>query len=536
MNTNSSGPMLLGAVMIGSLTLWMLSSSKSKVSESDRNVSNNKDSKTSEVLHESTVAIVNPPISEKSNRYHPGLHDLKYKDCVYCDYNATTPIYVEVNAAITPYLTSCFGNPSSSHMFGKPCKQALLNARENISKLINARLAEEIYFTSCGTESDNRAIDTAIFHYQKRRVENQLTSTLKPKIISCAIEHPAILAYLKQLFLDGVIELTILPVNNEGFIDLKVLAEELSENTALVTIMHSNNEVGTIQPFRRISKIIQSYNSQKNVHILLHSDAAQSIGKVMIDVQSLNIDMVTIVGHKYGAPKGIAALYVREGVTMKPMLYGGGQERGKRGGTENVPFCVALGEASRIAFNESESLLIHYFSLKSALLQRFSELLHSHAGRFIINGPARSRNYQHIVSDIKMIKLLLKPSLSMKSSSSIENAYEMVEQLPNTISISFENLLGHEIVEKLSHKVACSAGSACHSVSTVNSSTAMQSVPSHVLVAMDIPATFALGTVRLSFGRYSTLDEVNVIADSIAEVVKVLWRNSDIVDTNNKPI
>lgn len=267
-----------------------------------------------------------------------------YKGCIYLDYNATTPVYPEVASKIAPFIASCFGNPSSSHIFSDPARSAVKAARTLVGSLINSANPErEIYFTSCGTESDNRAIDIAIAHYVNCSLPGS-DSAIVPNIITSAIEHPAVLCYLRLLKSQGKITLTVIQVDESGLVNDELLRSALSTATALVTVMHSNNEVGTIQPLRRIADAVKAFNRVHNVHILLHSDAAQSVGKVCVDVQSSEVDLLTIVGHKFGAPKGVAALYVREGVrwepTAQPMLVGGGQEHGGRGGRSTC--CVEL--------------------------------------------------------------------------------------------------------------------------------------------------------------------------------------------------
>lgn len=285
--------------------------------------------------------------------------------CIYCDYNATTPVYPEVYQAMIPYLTDHYGNPSSSHVFGQIAKRALDLARKQVSEVINASSESEIYFVSCGTEADNRCVDVALTYYNKHRLATPASDpALPPLVITSSIEHPAVLAYLRSLELQKRLELKVVAVNDEGVISLEELEAALGPRAALVTVMHSNNEIGTIQPIRAISKIIRSYNKKHGTSILFHTDAAQSIGKVPVDVQSLGVDMLTIVGHKFGAPKGVAALYVRQSVPMTSLLLGGSQEFGFRGGTESIPAIVALGEAARLAKTSTKENSFKLLALK----------------------------------------------------------------------------------------------------------------------------------------------------------------------------
>jgi cysteine desulfurase len=250
-------------------------------------------------------------------------------NCVYCDYNATTPIYKEVFESMTPYFTKGFGNPSSSHVYGLCAKEAVARARHEVSEAINCK-PSEVYFVSCGTEADNRAVDIAIHAFKSQK--NNSDSTI-PVVITSSIEHVAVLCPLRHLHsLHKKIILKVIPVDSEGFVSLTDLEKELTPNVALVSIMHSNNEVGTIQPIRAISRIIKKFNKAENTNILFHTDAAQSFGKVPIDVEGLGVDMATLVGHKFGAPKGVGALFLREGIKASPMLVGGSQENGLRGG------------------------------------------------------------------------------------------------------------------------------------------------------------------------------------------------------------
>ena len=300
---------------------------------------------------------------------HPASLLPENRHCVYLDYNATTPVFPEVTNVIIPFITTCFGNPSSSHVYAAVCRRAIETSRDQVGRLINAPNPQKtIFFTSCGSECDNRAIDIALHHYHKRR-------TPTPRIITCAVEHPAVLLYLKHLQVQGTIDLKILGVNSEGVVKASDVRDHLTENTALVTIMHSNNEVGTIQPIKEISRYIHTFNNanqsnkqHRSCDVLLHTDAAQSLGKVRVDVRSLGVDMVTIVGHKFGCPKGVASLYMREGIHWCPMLIGGGQEYGLRAGTENVAFIVALGAASQLALDEADELLLHMLTLKQRII------------------------------------------------------------------------------------------------------------------------------------------------------------------------
>lgn len=258
--------------------------------------------------------------------------------CIYLDYNATTPIFAEVAEAMEPYLWKCFGNPSSPHVFGKPCHDAVEVARAQVAVLIGANDPRRIIFTSCGSESDNRAIDIALHHYSTStglRLDSNGNASPLPHIVTSAIEHPAILNYLRALFKQGRIDLSVIPVSSTGIVDIETLLKSLRPTTALVTVMHSNNEVGTIQPIRTIAESIRAYNRLHDCDILFHTDAAQSMGKGLpVDCRSLGgVDMITLVGHKFGAPKGIAALYVASYVRLNPLLYGGGQEYGLRAGT-----------------------------------------------------------------------------------------------------------------------------------------------------------------------------------------------------------
>lgn len=445
----------------------------------------------------------------KKNRHPLVSNDPAYEGCIYLDYNATTPVYIEVFESMVPYFTHYFGNPSSSHLFGPTPKRAIELARLQVAKLISCTAPyDEIIFTGCGTESDNRAIDIAIHQYLQQRGLSIRTCPNEqlPEVLTTRMEHPAVLCHLRVLKLQGLLKLVILPVTNEGFVLLPELEKALTKNTALVSIMHSNNEVGTLQPIRAISHIISNFNKREKTKILFHSDAAQSVGKVPIDVQFLGVDMLTIVGHKYGAPKGIGILYARRStVTEIPqLLVGGGQEKGRRGGTENVPYIVGLGTASAYASSHLLENILNLLSLKLYFLSSLQTTLQAQGWTHLVkfNGPKRSVHYQQLQDDMKVLRLLFQSnqgqsspvpptqntSTSSTAASSAANtpkppaetasnngnnspsrlhhthnhqrvyvpentAADVLEQLPNTISVSFKGLIGHEIVSELGNKV-----------------------------------------------------------------------------------
>jgi cysteine desulfurase len=370
---------------------------------------------------------------------------------IYLDYNGTTPHDPEVISAMRPYLEEEFGNPSSSHQFGAKPRQAVLTAREQIASLLNCR-PQEIIFTSGGTESNNFAI-------------KGIARTCREKgnhIITSQIEHPAVLEVGAYLEKNGF-EVTYLPVDKYGLISASEVASACTPQTILISIMQANNEVGTIEPLQEISEFTRKRG------IILHTDAAQSIGKIAVDTATLGVDLLSIAGHKIYAPKGIGALYIRDGVRLETCMHGAGQEAGKRAGTENVLQIVGLGKACEIAKRDMER--------NTRQMQM-----------------TRDRLYVGIKKGCKQVQLNGHPE----------------KRLPNTLNLSFHGLEANRILEKISVAVAASAGAACHANSVA---------VSHVLQAMGIPLDWATGTVRLTTGRTTTMDDIDSAVKIITHAV-----------------
>jgi len=438
----------------------------------------------------------------------------KYENCIYMDYNATTPIWPEVTKVMEPFTSSCFGNPSSPHVFAAPCKEAMTVARNYVCQLVNAPSPNSIIFTSCGSEADNRAVDIAVSSFLRAYPTDP---PALPHVITSGIEHPAILEYLTYLSeVEKTIEVTILPVDGEGFISPADVAQALRYNTALVSIMHSNNEVGTIQPIRLIGEVVESYNASLRMtagtshKVLFHSDGAQSLGKVLIDVQHENIDILTIVGHKFGAPKGIAAMYVKEGIPVSPLIHGGGQEGGRRAGTENVLLMAGLGEASRIALTEAAEMMVHLLSLKKYFIDTLRDAVSNSYGVDFLhfNGPKIAYDTDHL-------------SQSITAFDSVANTGEYFSSpffptmLPNTVSVGFKDILASELIGLLRTKVACSAGTTCHACHEETSMSA-------VLTALQVKKCYGLGTLRISFGRHTTKADVNATVSHVVTAIHCL--------------
>jgi len=363
---------------------------------------------------------------------------------IYLDYNATTPVAPEVLDAMLPWLREEFGNPSSSHAFGRRAAQAVATARRQVAALIGAQ-PQEIVFTGCATEANNLALlGTA-------RAVVESGSSRRHLVVS-AVEHPAVMAPAMQLRAQGW-DVTVVPVDAFGRVATDDVIEALQDDTVLVSVMHANNEVGTVQPIPDIAQ----HTRQRG--ILLHTDAAQSAGKVSLDVDDLGVDLLTLAGHKFYAPKGIGALYVRDGTPIRSVLHGADQEHGLRPGTENVAAIVALGAAAALASDSLAATSAHLHAL-------------------------RDRLHTALATAVAGIQLNGHPEL----------------RLPNTLHISFPGVSGRALLAEAADVVAASVGSACHSE---------HDAVSGVLAAMGVDAARAAGAVRLSVGRMTTFNEVD---------------------------
>jgi cysteine desulfurase len=369
---------------------------------------------------------------------------------IYLDYNATTPIANEVAEAMLPYLYGRFGNPSSGHPYGLAGKDAVDHARAQVAGLLGCQTSE-VVFTSGGTESNNYALKGTAF---ARRGQGD-------QIITSSVEHPAITEVCAWLQDQGY-RIAVLPVDQDGLVDPADLEEAISSRTLLVSVMQANNEVGSIQPIARLAEIAHRYGA------LMHTDAAQALGKIPVRVADLGVDLLSIAGHKLYAPKGIGALYVRAGVELVPLLHGAGHEDGRRPGTENVLEIVGLGQACEMAERDLERNMAHFLAMRDRLYAGLVSTLGRDAVR--VNGHPEKR-------------------------------------LPNTLSVSFYGVEANTLLAQIGDQVAASAGAACH---------ADEVEVSAVLAAMDIPLEWAMGTVRLSVGRDTTADEVDRAVEVIA--------------------
>jgi cysteine desulfurase len=386
---------------------------------------------------------------------------------IYMDYAATTPVHPDVLEAMKPYFSDIFGNASSIHGYGLEAKKGIDAAREKIADFIGAR-AEEILFTSGGTESDNYAIKGMADSWKGK----------KKHIITSGIEHHAVLETCHYMEKNGI-KVTVLPVDKYGQVDPEDVKRAISSETFLVSVMHASNEVGTIQPIAEIGQIT------REAGVYLHTDAVQTFGHLPVNVQELNVDLLSISGHKLYGPKGIGVLYVRKGTKIEPFMHGGGQEEGRRGGTYNTPAIVGLGKAVEIASREMEEEGVRLSALRDRL----------------ING---------LLSRVEYTKLNGHPSA----------------RLPNNVNVSIAFVEGEATLMSLDMAgIAASTGSACSSES---------SEPSHVLSAMSIPAEEARCSMRFSLGKWTKESDIDSVLKTLPEIIGKLRAMSPLYKSASK--
>ena len=370
---------------------------------------------------------------------------------IYLDYNATTPIDREVLEAMKPYFEEQFGNPSSSHWYGVQAKEAVGKARSRVANLLNCN-SREIIFTSGGTESNNFAIKGAAL--ANRHKGNH--------IIISSIEHPAVTEVCRYLEINGF-PLSYIPVDETGVINLKALEKTITPETVIISVMHANNEVGTIQPIKEVASLAGRHG------IIVHTDAAQSAGKAKIDVNELGVDLLSIAGHKIYAPKGIGALYVREGTRLEKFMHGASHESNMRAGTENVAEIVGLGKACEIAKRDLEKNCGHMRRMRDRLFNGLKKRI----GNIRINGHTE-------------------------------------RCIPNTLSVGFPDINASRLLAEM-EEIAASTGSACHTGATTVSG---------VLVAIRVPRKYAMGTFRFSTGRMTTEEEIDRAVEIICGTIE----------------
>jgi len=369
---------------------------------------------------------------------------------IYLDYNATTPIDPEVAAAMQPYLVEYFGNPSSSHWYGQHTKRAVETARQQVADLLQCD-PEEIIFTSGGSESNNHALKGVAWAHRGRGRH----------IITTAIEHPAVTEVCAYLETQGF-QVTYLPVDTNGLLDLRSLEAAIRPETILITIMHANNEVGTIQPIAEVTRLAKQYG------IIVHTDAAQSVGKIPTQVDDLGVHLLSIAGHKVYAPKGVGALYIRRGTHVEKLMHGADHERHFRAGTENVLEIVGLGKACELAQQHLAINMAHMQKMRD----RLAAGLQQRVPGIKVNGHPEYR-------------------------------------LPNTLSVSFSHLQAPRLLAAMT-EIAASSGAACHSDAVEVSA---------VLTAMQVPLDYARGTIRFSTGRMTTAEEIDRALDLVTAAV-----------------
>lgn len=382
---------------------------------------------------------------------------------IYMDNAATTRVTQPVMEAMQPYFGEIYGNPMSVHSFGRESRKAVENARRQVAQALNAQ-PNEIYFTGCGTESDNWAVRGAAYANVKKGKH----------LITTQIEHHAILHTCEQLEKEGF-EVTYLPVDEFGTVRMDALEKAIRPDTTLISVMAANNEIGTIQPIEEIARLAHAHG------ILFHTDAVQAIGSIAFDVKAMGIDMLSLSGHKFHAPKGVGALYIRSGVKLQRLIYGGAQERTQRAGTENLASIVGLGKAIELA---TENIDRHNAQLTAV----------------------RDRLIDRILEEIPYTRL---------------NGHR-TQRLPGNCNISFQFIEGESLLLSLDMKgIAASSGSACTSGSLD---------PSHVLLAIGLPHEIAHGSLRLSLSEENTIEQADAVVDALKEIVERLRAMSPLYD------
>jgi len=374
---------------------------------------------------------------------------------IYLDHAATTKLRKEVLDTMLPFLTEQYGNPSTIYTVGREAKKAVDTAREQVAKAINSQ-TNEILFTGSGTEADNWAIK-GIAYANKHKGKHIITSS---------IEHHAVLHTCEFLQKEGF-DITYIPVDSEGIIDLKELKKAIRPDTILISVMLANNEIGTIQPIKEISQIAKKHG------IYLHTDAVQAVGSIPVDVADLGVDLLSLSGHKFYGPKGVGVLYIKNGTKISPLIHGGGQERGKRAGTENVANIVGIGKAIELATKDISTYSTHLQKLRDMTIEN------------ILKTIPHSRLNGHIE-----------------------------KRLPGNVNISFEYIEGESILLMLDSKgISASSGSACTSGSLD---------PSHVLLAIGLPHEIAHGSLRLTFGQENTKEDVKYLLEILPPIIEKL--------------
>lgn len=385
---------------------------------------------------------------------------------VYLDNSATTYTRQEVVDAMLPYYTNIYGNASSVHKFGQDAKNALTEARKKFAQLINAQSPDEIIFTSCGTESDNMAIFGI------------LEATNGKHIITSQLEHHAVLYTCKYLETCGY-KVDYIPVDSSGVIKLDVLKEKITDETTLVSIMHANNEIGVIEPIEEISNVIKELNKNRKNQIFFHTDAVQTAGKIKLDVQKLGIDLLSVSAHKFYGPKGVGALYVKQGTKISPILHGGHHENGLKPGTENIAGIVGMTKALELSTNEIESENKKCFMLREKLKTG------------ILNSIPQS-------------------TVNTDFSNSVASI----------LNVSFESIEGESLLLMLDMQgIAVSTGSACASGSTE---------PSYVLKAIGLDPVTAQGTIRFSLGKQNTEEDIDYVLEVLPKLVEKVRKMSPV--------